>query len=207
MVDMRLKGRDFVITLDKSGSMSSNVKSGYTRWQQGQEYVTAMARYVTKNDLDPDGIKVVVFSGRANVYDNVTEEKVQEVFETEEPMGSTNLTNALEISFQDYLARKAAGETNGGELNIVLTDGEPNDRKSVMASIAKFTKQLDSDDEYGISFIQVGNDAGATEYLQALDDKLEGAGAKFDIVDTKTCDQIDELGLSIEEILVAALDD
>ena len=205
MVDMRLEGKDYVITVDKSGSMGADVSPGYTRWQQGQEYVGAMAKFA--NQYDPDGIKVIVFSGRSKVYDNVTEEKVAEVFKSESPMGSTNLTGALQVAFDSYNKRKAAGETNNGEINIVLTDGEPNDRLGVMKAIAKFTQGLDTQDEYGLSFIQVGNDSGARDFLKALDDKLEDAGAKFDIVDTKTCDEIDELGLSVEDILVAALDD
>jgi len=205
MVDMRLEGKDYVITLDKSGSMGNDVTKGYTRWQQGQEYVEAMAKFC--NQYDPDGIKVIVFSGRSKVYDNVTEAKVAEVFASESPMGGTNLAGALQVAFDSYLQRKAAGETNNGEINIVLTDGEPNDRLAVMKAIAKFTTSLDTQDEYGLSFIQVGNDPEARSFLKALDDDLESAGAKFDIVDTKTCDEIDELGLSIEQLLIAALDD
>lgn len=201
----RLMNKDYTVTLDKSGSMSRDVSPGYTRWQQGQEYIGAIAKVATK--YDPDGIKVIVFSGRSKVYDNVTEAKVSEVFASESPMGGTNLTGALEVAFESYLQRKAAGETNNGEVNIVLTDGEPNDRLGVMKAISNFTKQLDDDKEYGISFIQVGNDQAATEFLKALDDELESAGAKFDIVDTKTCDEIDELGLSVEDIINAALDD
>ena len=202
---MRLMDKDYVITLDKSGSMDSDVAPGFTRWQQGQEYVMSMAKFCTQ--YDPDGIKVITFNGRYNVYDNVTEEKVKEVFAKESPMGGTRMAPPLQAAFDSYLQRKKAGETNNGEINIVVCDGEPQDRLEVMKAIAKFTQQLDSHDEYGITFIQTGTDKSAQAFLKALDDDLEAAGAKFDIVDTKTCDEIDDLGMSVEDILVAALDD
>ena len=204
-MDIRLENKDYVVTLDKSGSMNENVSPGFTRWQQGQEYITTIAQFA--NQYDPDGIKVIVFSGRHKVYDNVTEEKVKEVFAKETPMGSTNLSAALQVAFSSYNQRKKKGETNNGEINIVLTDGEPNNRLEVMKVIARFTHELDSEDEYGISFIQVGNDKSAREFLKVLDDRLEEAGAKFDIVNTITCDEIDNLGLSVENILVKALDE
>jgi Mg-chelatase subunit ChlD len=205
MVDMRLEGKDYVITLDRSGSMDSDVRPGYTRWQQAQEYTMSLAKFANK--YDPDGIKVITFNGRSEQFDNVTEEKVAEVFKTISPMGGTCMAPALKLAFDSYIARKKANETNNGEINIVVCDGEPSDRLEVMKAIAEFTKSLDSHDEYGITFIQTGNDSSARDFLKALDDKLESAGAKYDIVDTKTCDEIDQLGLSVEDILVAALDD
>ena len=204
-MDMRLMDRDYVITVDQSGSMLNDVTPGYTRWQQGQEYVMAMAKFA--NQYDPDGIKVITFNGRYKEFDNVTDQKVAEVFNSISPMGGTRMAPALQAAFNSYNKRKAAGETNNGEINIVLSDGEPQDRLEVMKAIALFTKGLDSDDEYGISFIQVGNDPDAKSFLKALDDDLVSAGAKFDIVDTKTCDEIDELGLSVEDLLKSALDD
>lgn len=203
-MDMRLLDKDYVIIVDKSGSMDSDVMPGYTRWEQGQEYVTSLAKFA--NQYDPDGIKVITFNGRYKVYDNVSDAKVKEVFASESPVGGTVMAPPLKEAFSSYLKRKAAGETNNGEIAIVLTDGMPNDRAQVMRAIAEFTMSLDTDDEYGISFIQVGDDKQASEFLKALDDDLVSAGAKFDIVDTKTCDDIDS-GMTAEEILVAALND
>jgi len=202
--------KDYVVTIDKSGSMTTKLPSGETRWQQGQEYVTAIASYC--QDLDPDGIKVVTFNGNYTVEDNVTSDKVSEIFKTQSPFGGTNLAAALQVSFDDYLARKESGESKEkGETNIVLTDGEPNGgdagRQLVMKTIVDFTLKLDKEDEYSISFIQVGDDKLAADFLRALDDDLQSMGAKFDIVDTKSCEDIDTLGLTIESLLIAALED
>jgi hypothetical protein len=56
-----------------------------------------------------------------------------------------------------------------------------------------------------ISLIQVGNDPTATRFLKILDDELQGAGAKFDIVDTVTLD--DMADMTLPEILLNAIQD
>lgn len=65
--------------------------------------------------------------------------------------------------------------------------------------------KLESDGELGISFIQIGNDKPAAVFLKKLDDELVSAGAKFDIVDTKTCDDLDNM--SVQDMLLAAVND
>ena len=54
-----------------------------------------------------------------------------------------------------------------------------------------------------ILFVQVGDDASATRFLQGLDDNLKGA--KFDIVDAKTVAEVDAFA-STAELLLAAID-
>lgn len=56
-----------------------------------------------------------------------------------------------------------------------------------------------------ISFIQVGNAPEATKFLKVLDDELQSAGAKFDIVDTVTMDDIE--GMTLTEVLLNAITD
>jgi len=64
---------------------------------------------------------------------------------------------------------------------------------------------MDKDEELAISFIQVGSDAQATRFLKVLDDELQGAGAKFDICDTVTMEDMEDLSLS--EVLLNAITD
>jgi hypothetical protein len=105
------------------------------------------------------------------------------------------------------LLRKKAGKTKAnGEMLLIVTDGQPSDEKEVSKEIVNFTKSLDNGDgEYAISFIQVGKDPGASAFLKRLDDDLVSQGAKFDIVDTKTMDEVEAIGLT--ETLIAALND
>jgi hypothetical protein len=56
-----------------------------------------------------------------------------------------------------------------------------------------------------LSFIQIGKDPQATAFLKALDEQLEGIGAKFDICDTITPDEMEDLSLA--EVLLSAIED
>ena len=87
---------------------------------------------------------------------------------------------------------------------IVITDGEPSDgiqgQKALANLIVNTSKKLESDNELGISFIQVGNDKQASEFLKKLDDELLSVGAKFDICDTKTFADLENQ--SLDKILL-----
>jgi uncharacterized protein with von Willebrand factor type A (vWA) domain len=200
-----MKNRDYTLIIDKSGSMSTPDQSGgRSRWQEAQESTMALARKCEQ--FDPDGITVYVFSSKFRRYENVTSRKVEQIFQENDPSGSTNLTAVLNDATKSYFERKRAGQNQTeGETILVITDGEPDDRKSVMEVIIDATRKMDRDEELAISFIQVGTDQIATKFLKALDDQLEGIGAKFDICDTITIDQMSELTLA--EVLMNAIAD
>lgn len=202
----RLANRDYVLVIDKSGSMqTADTPAGKSRWDYMQESTLAVAHKC--QSYDPDGITVVPFAASFKTYENTTPEKVQQIFKENEPMGGTVLAPVLKAIFSGYLARKKAGQAKAsGELLLIVTDGQPQDENEVAREIVNFTKQLDSgDDEYGIQFVQVGKDAEASRFLKRLDDDLTKQGAKFDIVDTKTMEELETIGLT--EALIAALED
>jgi Mg-chelatase subunit ChlD len=201
-----VENRDYTLIIDKSGSMYTSDLSvaDKTRWEAAQESTLALARTCEK--IDPDGITVYLFSGRFRRYDNVTAEKVVQVYAENDPMGKTDLAAVLQDALDNYFARKMAGEAKpNGETFLVITDGEPDDGKAVMRVIIDAANRVDRGEEIGISLIQVGKDRKATAYLKALDDQLEQAGAKFDIVDTVTIDQMSNMSLT--EVLMNALID
>ncbi|MFB2878079.1 vWA domain-containing protein [Floridanema aerugineum] len=200
-----LEERDYTLIIDKSGSMSTPDQPGNrTRWQAAQESTLALARKCEQ--FDPDGITVYLFSGRFKRYDNVTSDKVAQIFQENDPSGTTDLAGVLKNATDSYLQRKAAGETKpNGEIILVITDGEPDDRKAVMRVIIEASRQIDRDEELAISLIQVGTDQTATKFLKVLDDELQNAGAKFDIVDTVTLDDME--GFTLSEVLLNAIND
>jgi uncharacterized protein with von Willebrand factor type A (vWA) domain len=200
-----LENRDYTIIIDKSGSMSmKDQPGGKSRWLLMQESALALASKC--EELDPDGITVYLFSGRFKRYDNVTAATVAQIFKENEPSGSTDLAKVLQDALNSYFQRKAAGQTKAnGETILVVTDGEPDDRKAVMRVIIEASRLLDRDEELAISFIQVGTDATATQFLKVLDDELQGAGAKFDIVDTVTMEDMEDMTLT--EVLLNAIVD
>ena len=202
---MGMEDKDYTLIIDKSGSMSTpDQPGGRSRWDAAQESTLALARKCEQ--FDSDGITVYLFSSRFRRYDNVTSGTVVQIFQENDPAGSTNLAAVLQDATNRYFERKAAGQTKaGGEIILVITDGEPDDRKAVMRSIIEASRRMDRDEELGISIIQVGSDATATRFLKALDDELQGAGAKFDICDTITID--DMADMTIAEVLMNAIAD
>jgi Mg-chelatase subunit ChlD len=200
-----MSDRDYTLIIDKSGSMSTpDQVGGRTRWEIAQESTIALARKCEQ--FDPDGITVYVFSGKFKRYDDVTTAKVSQIFQENDPAGTTNLAGVLQDALNNYFQRKAAGNTKpNGETILVITDGEPDDRKAVFEVIIQATRQMEKDEELGISMIQVGADAQATKFLKALDDQLQGVGAKFDICDTITLDDLEDMSLT--DVLMNAITD
>ncbi len=200
-----LENRDYTLIIDKSGSMATpDQKGGRSRWVAAQESTLALASKCEQ--FDPDGITIYLFSGRFKRYENVTASKVTQIFRENDPSGSTDLAAVLKHATDNYFERKAAGQTKpNGETILVVTDGEPDDRKAVMKVIIEASRRMDRDEELAISFIQVGTDSQATKFLKILDDELQGAGAKFDICDTITIDDMEDYSLS--EVLLNAIND
>lgn len=200
-----LEERDYTLIIDKSGSMATpDQKGGRSRWVAAQESTFALANKCEQ--FDPDGITLYVFSGRFKRYENVTSAKVSQIFQENEPSGSTDLAGVLRDATENYFQRKINNQTKlNGETVLVITDGEPDDRKAVMKVIIETSRKMDRDEEFAISFIQVGNDPHATRFLKVLDDDLQGAGAKFDICDTITMEDMEDMSLT--EVLLNAITD
>ena len=200
-----LKDRDYTLIIDKSGSMATtDQKGGRSRWATVQESTFALANKCEQ--FDPDGITVYVFSGRFKRYDNVTSSKVTQIFLENDPSGSTDLAGVLKHAIDSYFERKAARQTQpNGETILVITDGEPDERKAVMKVIIEASRRMERDEELAISLFQVGSDQQATRFLKILDDELQGAGAKFDICDTITLEQMEDFSLT--EVLLNAIND
>jgi vWA found in TerF C terminus len=200
-----LDNRDYTLIIDKSGSMATpDQKGGKSRWLTAQESTFALASKCEQ--FDSDGITIYVFSGRFKRYENVTSVKVTQIFQENDPSGTTDLAGVLRHATDNYFQRKTSGQTKAnGETILVITDGEPDDRKEVMRVIIEASRRMDRDEELAISFIQVGADAQATRFLKVLDDELQSAGAKFDICDTITMEDMEDLSLS--EVLLNAIKD
>ncbi len=200
-----LKQRDYTLIIDKSASMSTpDQRNGRTRWEEVQESTLGLARKCEQ--LDSDGITVYLFAGRFKRYDNVTSGKVAQIFEENEPGGSTDLAGVLKDAFNNYFQRKSIGQTKpNGEIILVVTDGEPDDRTLVMKEIVEASCRIDQDVELGITFLQVGLDPKASQFLKALDTELTEVGARFDVCDTMTFEQMENQTLT--EVLIGAIKD
>lgn len=200
----KLAKYDIIVAIDRSGSMGQPGKSGKSKWEEAQEGTEALVRKAIT--IDADGVTLCLFNGTDTLkeFKNVKDAAVvTQIFKENEPASGTPTDVVLNKYLGEYLAAKKAGSNPKPFVLAIVTDGEPNDRTKTKNAIINFTKEMEADEEAGISFIQIGNDAGITAFLQDMDDNLTNEGAKFDIVDTKHSDNIDSYVTALE----AALED
>lgn len=197
--------RDYIILVDKSGSMQGH------RWHEASMALQALAGEVCR--ADPDGATLVFFStaGTLQRFANITSAgKVQELFSTVHPGGTTDLGGALTAVLNEHFdphARVKPGYPPGHAPTtiLVITDGEPDDAGEVMRVLINASNALLADAELSVTFIQVGDDEDAARFLRTLDDGLVPKGARFDIVDTVTKDKM--LGMSFADLIFKSLHD
>mmetsp|Transcript_12075 Transcript_12075/g.20525 ORF Transcript_12075/g.20525 Transcript_12075/m.20525 type:complete len:317 (-) Transcript_12075:9-959(-) len=198
--------RDYTLIIDMSDSMGSiDPPNDRSRWDIMQQATIQIAGAM--EPLDDDGLTVYLFSTNFVRYDNVTSATVSKIFQENEPLGRTNLAWVLADALDRFFLRKALGQLKeNGETIIVVTDGEPDDPKAVRMALVEATFQMERDEELAVSFIQIGDDPSARKFLKELDDGLlSSAGARFDIVDTKTLQEMDRMSLT--DVLLDAIYD
>lgn len=200
-----LENRDYTLIIDHSASMATpDQQGGRSRWIALQESTFALACKCEQYDLD--GITVYIFSKKFQRFDHVTSAKVKQIFAQTLPENSTNLAGVLQDAINNYFQRKAKGKTKpAGEVILVVTDGTQDDRQAVYQVIINATYKVEHEKELRISLIQVGADNQATKFLKALDDQLLSVGAKFDICDTITLDELE--AMSLTDVLIKAITD
>jgi uncharacterized protein with von Willebrand factor type A (vWA) domain len=195
----QLENYDFIVLIDKSGSMSSTTANGQTRWEAAKESAIAIAQKVAQ--YDKDGITIIPFANTFKVYANTTVDLVEQIFRENEPLGGTDTAGVLKHVFDEYFKNPAKPI-----MVFVITDGEPNAPKEAVAKvIIEATKKMENDEQIGVQFFQVGNDPAAKAFLQSLDDDLQAQGAKFDIVDTVTAEDAENRTLT--ELILGAFND
>jgi len=182
--------RDYILIIDKSGSMAGSY------WKQAQKAVSKLAPCACQ--ADPDGVTLYFFTSNFTKYENIKDAStVENIFQKERPSDSTNLAGVLKAAFQEHFAG------NKPTTILVITDGSPDSESDVISEITDTSNRLEKDEDLSLTFIQIGNDSGATKFLKKLDESL--SGIKFDIVDTIT--QSDMEGMSFNEIIEASISD
>jgi Mg-chelatase subunit ChlD len=210
----KLSSHDVVLIIDKSHSMSktdcySNASaSGLTaehsekqsnplvsRWQWCHEQTLDLAKKM--QGALPSGITVVLFSGEVVAYNNVNATDIETIFSANIPRGSTNTALALKSQLGQYFERRnRLGDGAKPLLIAVITDGCPTEPSSLRYAIIDATKQMKTQAEISITFLQVGNDVNGSKILTELDQKLIEQKAKFDIVDVKPFAEVSNSGLA-----------
>lgn len=183
MSDNPFSGFDIMVAVDVSASMNrkSTRRPEITRFKETEELAFAIALKVA--EFDDDGIDVITFGQGAQLTSGVTPDKVADVF-------ARGATHAATDTHEMIRAAAARQKTTGKNTIVVcFTDGDPTDKNATIKSIIAASNGIAADENLTFGFIQVGDDPAATAFLAALDDDLQGMGAKFDIVDAITAEQ------------------
>jgi hypothetical protein len=197
MTDVILSDRDYTVIVAKTaGNMAGNAPPHFEqRWTDARAAISSLIRRC--QEFEPDGITLFIASsenptGPFQQYDQVSAERVDQIFVENYPPAEFNLLDGLNLALERYFTLKAANQAKpNGAIIIVLIDGEPRDRLEVIKAIVQATHRMDRDEELGIGFVQVGDDLIARGFLNALDQDLRSqAGAKFDIVHTQVVDTL-----------------
>ncbi|MDX2231939.1 MAG: hypothetical protein NW220_20055 [Leptolyngbyaceae cyanobacterium bins.349] len=202
MADVKLADRDYTVIIAKTAGTTAIAPPHFEqRWTDARAAIVALTQ--TCEQFDPDGITIYMSSknnagGSFQQYKQVSSDQIDPIFAANYPPDELNLLEGLQLALDDYFARKAANQTKpNGAMIIVLVDGEPRDRLSVVKTIVQAAAQIERDDELGIGFVQVGDDLIARGFLNALDQDLRSqAGAKFDIVHTRVLETIEPSSLT-----------
>lgn len=182
--------RDYILVIDRSGSMHGE------NWTDAEEAVEFFVGSIC--DFDPDGISVILFDHDVLKADNVRDpEFVKKLFRENPPRGSTDLAKALDAAFQEHF-----GGQRGASTVLVITDGSPNNQAAAELVIQRAANSITSDEELSVSFVQIGRDASARDFLRRLDDDLV---AKFDIVDVVVTSELKEM--SFADVIRKSLSD
>lgn len=204
MVDLeKIKGYDFAVVLDASGSTAENdVKAGFfkriTRWEAIQKSASTFIKDLSNITGGNGFMQLVVMGGGVKSYSNVGVAEVAEALDQNSPGGGTPLAQALTAALT--LLKGSSKK----KFIMVFTDGVPDSRQAAKQVIVNQANSQATDDECTILFVQVGEDSSATEYLRTLDDDLKEA--KFDIVDAKTAKEAAAFE-STMSLILHAIDD
>jgi uncharacterized protein YegL len=200
---------DTTLLIDDSGSMAGR------GWREVSQALAIIAPIVSAHD--DDGLDLYFMNHKSTDSGSPNEgiaaggyrgikraATVTEIFERVRPQGGTPTGIRVHNILKPYLAKLETEIAAGKEMKplnlIVLTDGVPSDDvESVLLSAAKKLDKLDAPPyQVGVQFFQVGNEEGAKEALEELDDGLSELveGGVRDIVDTMTWNST-EGGLSL----------
>ncbi len=198
-----LQQRDYTLIIDQSQSMSvPDCSEEKRRWETIQESTLALATQCEQ--FDPDGITVYLFSDNFKRYEKVTSDQVVLIFKNNELTGNANLATVLKDATDHYFENRAMETAKpNGETIIIVTGGEIEHSESVKQIMIDAANQLTWEEELGIELVQVGSDPKVTQFFRVLDQELQQAGAKFDICNTVTFEDMAEMSLT--DILLKAI--
>lgn len=191
------------IKLAKANKFSEYVPYEESRWAWCQKQAQALSAKLSA--MQPEGIRTVMFSDDFVENEKFDASQIKDLFYSTQPVGATRAAEPLRREFEKYFAQRAANPTQTKPLLVaIITDGRMNDKFAVRREIVRACDQLESENEILVVFLTVGNDNRVPFFLKELD-HLSPVRAKYDIVEVRTFNELDEKGLGgvLEELVTA----
>eukprot|EP00536_Pseudo-nitzschia_multiseries_P014207 jgi/Psemu1/69018/estExt_Genemark1.C_6700004 len=169
-----------------------------TRWEKAVLGLHGMVKQVSR--VDPDGLDIVCFggsesedpNGKISLYRNVKNVKdVEEMVTSKLPGGPCHMGKAMDFALREAFERGFDKRPCG---ILVMTAGIPDDSDRLETSLRqaaeRIAKEGYKESPLSVTFVHVGDDKDAEEYMQHLDKhmvskkKSRKTWKKVDIVDT-----------------------
>lgn len=179
-----------------SGILGIPIGQSVSRWQWCTTQTAELSKQTEQ--IYKQGITVVMFSSAYEVFQNVTLQKVPDLFRINRPSGGTNLAPALGSQIGAYFKRRAEFRGNVKPLVIgIVTDGCPNNRQAVKQAIIEATHLMRHPLEITVVFFLIGAmDYQGERYVESLESNLTRSGAQFSIVRSIRFDELRSIGLA-----------
>ena len=205
---------DCYLVVDVSGSMASPISlsapsfpsagnsgsSKSSKWTWCQDQSNSFYNDVAK--FMPQGVTVVPFNDKFSVAPNLKGSQISSLFSQLGPEGGTDIAGPLDYILSEYLDKKQRKQKTRPIAIAVMTDGECG-LQEIADTIIDATHKMTHPKEIVITFLSIGDTTTGSPVLRALDDDLVSAGAKYDIVDTRSFEELSRYGLT--KALAAAL--
>ncbi len=192
--EKKLVQYDIELIIDITGSMQDKDGTGdQTKFQWCHEQVRNFAQLLGEYQKT---FTITTFNTSFDTERQCNANRVEQIYATIVPRGGTDLVDPLMSRLNDSLENRRPGRAT---LIAVITDGMPNvpkDPRVVNRALVDFTQKMAKADDVVVTFLQIGDTFDGKSFCIDLDDNLVNEGAKFDIVDTKTFDDLKNEGLT-----------
>jgi len=178
-------------TIENDASMENSTQNPI-RFEKACTMLPGVVNQVSK--VDPDGLDIVCFGGntKPNIYRNVRNTKdVERLVTAKLPSGPCYMGEAMEIVLKETFERGFKKRPCG---ILVLTAGAPDDstrlEKALKDASNRIAEMKYKESPLSITFIHVGDDLDAEEYMRYLDSNMKSdhknkkTGEKENICDT-----------------------
>jgi Mg-chelatase subunit ChlD len=184
--DKRILEYNIEFVIDISGSMASpDGTDGLSKFDWCREQVASLADRLTPYARTVD---ITVFNDRYQTAESCNRDTISAIYSGIKPGGGTALATPLLNRCEAALAKRQAG--GRPTLIAVITDGLPGDRQAVYQNLITFTQKLSRPDDVVVTILQIGENFGGQGFCVDLDDNLVANGAKYDIIDTRTFEEL-----------------